>query len=83
MYTVFICVKCKEMKKSLDFYKCKDTYLFNLFDLVMKMMVFPIMELSSLGYLLHICFHIISSNIIRGSSIISNSLWYYYFIKHT
>jgi len=45
MYTVFICVKCKEMKKSLDFYKCKNTYLFNLFDLVMSMMVFPIMEL--------------------------------------
>lgn len=62
MYTVFICVKCKEMKKSLDFYKCKkDTYLFNLFDFVTKMMVFPIMELSSLDYLLHICFHIISS----------------------
>lgn len=45
MYTVFICVKCKEMKKSLDFYKCKDTYLFNLFDLATKMMGFPIMEL--------------------------------------
>lgn len=78
MYAVFICVKCKEMKKSLDFYKCKkDTYLFNLFDLVTKAMVFSILELFiiiglSAAYLFSYNFFKYNKN---GSSSISNSLW--------